>query len=182
MGQARKMVQNPPKISPVNQLYGHFAANSWSKPKTKMQNGCFTVSKKLGSGLRAILRTRSWGFDVGSATFRWDISPTYVPGTMLVGTATRTPNVRWIESELSCGPSKCPPRKRNLTLTPATPPTWEHIGKTTCLDPAALKAKIKIESILSPGSGPKPAPNHRSSQENGSPDPPPDPPGGGRPR
>ncbi len=39
------MVQNALKISPVNQLSGHFVAKSWSKPKTYMQNGCLTDSK-----------------------------------------------------------------------------------------------------------------------------------------
>ncbi len=41
-GQARQMVQNSPKISPVDRSYNHFVANSWSKPKTRMENGCLT--------------------------------------------------------------------------------------------------------------------------------------------
>jgi hypothetical protein len=36
------MVQSAPRISPVNQLHNHFVANSWSKPKTYMQNDSLT--------------------------------------------------------------------------------------------------------------------------------------------
>ncbi len=43
-GQARKMVQNAPKISPVDQLC-YFVADSWSKPKTKKENSCLSDSK-----------------------------------------------------------------------------------------------------------------------------------------
>ncbi len=50
--------------------------------------------------------------------------------------------------------------------------------KSSIFVPAVLKVKIQIKNKLPPGSGPKPANNHRSHWENDSPDPPPDSPGG----
>ncbi len=38
-------MQSAPEIGPVNQFEDHFVANSWSKPKTKMQNDCLTDSR-----------------------------------------------------------------------------------------------------------------------------------------
>jgi hypothetical protein len=55
--QARTMVQNAPRISPINQFYSHFTANTWSKPKTKMQNGCLSDSKIDAMWSRCIKRT-----------------------------------------------------------------------------------------------------------------------------
>ncbi len=53
-GQARKMVQNRPKVSPADQVEGHVVANSWSKPKTKMQHGCSSDRQMVSrSGLLA---------------------------------------------------------------------------------------------------------------------------------
>ncbi len=39
------MIENAPKMRPINQLRSHFVANSWSNPKTKTENGCSTDSK-----------------------------------------------------------------------------------------------------------------------------------------
>ncbi len=43
-------------------------------------------------------------------------------------------------------------------------------------DPAVLRANMKINDVLPPGSGPEPAQSNRFLKETGSPDLPPDPP------
>ncbi len=59
-GQVLKMVQNAPKSRPVDQLYSHVVANPWSKPKTKMKNGCLTDSKGPVESERVRNLTLSW--------------------------------------------------------------------------------------------------------------------------
>jgi hypothetical protein len=39
-------LQNPPKISSLDQLQSQFVANSLSKPKTNIKNGCLADSEE----------------------------------------------------------------------------------------------------------------------------------------
>ncbi len=52
-------MQNAPKISPVDQFEFHFVATSWSKPKTKMQNGCLTDDRYSLNQVQ-VLRGEVW--------------------------------------------------------------------------------------------------------------------------